>query len=159
MVTTVIVCDYRHLPIIGPYLNLLFFLLELFVTIAFAEWMYVRLRNHDIDIHEWVEASQMDFDHQKLPEQNDSIHANETNSRNQQQKSSSKTLSFLKKFWDKSHHIFHDGNHMIDHHDDFTSFGVKHLSSNFIPSSKLKSSQNLNEAKQTVRFTKYLLLR
>ena len=57
MLASAVVYDTVSMPIIGPYVNTLFFLLEFVTAGLFHQWMFVRLFNHELDISNWVKAS------------------------------------------------------------------------------------------------------
>lgn len=55
MLTHILVERFHTTPVIGPYLNVSIFLLELIVAVLFHEWIVIRLANEKLDVDEWVE--------------------------------------------------------------------------------------------------------
>lgn len=57
MFSSALVCSFFEYPVVGPWLNTALILFQLVSAVLFHEWIYVHMKNHYIDITQWVAAA------------------------------------------------------------------------------------------------------
>jgi hypothetical protein len=137
-IATAIVCEGHALPIIGPYLNISFFMVELILTVLFHEWLFVRLGNHRMDINEWLaeakRANELQADNDHSSNDRDystsSIFGNPlaTSASLRRLKKQKSILSFILRWMKLTYQDFDDGGDSSAPHE-LVSFGASSLRS------------------------------
>lgn len=109
-----IVFDCAELPLIGPYVNSVFFLLEFLAAALFHEWLFVRLFNHELDIENWIAAANNPDEGAKAPKM----------------RRASKLVWALTKCLGAYNEDFNDG-HLVDNDaEHFSTFGASIVGNN-----------------------------